>query len=48
MIDINKLEFKKFPGGELHITDSWTKNGLILQDNSVLCRIQNSDDLMKL
>ena len=48
MIDINKLEFKKFPGGELHITDSWTKNGLILQDNSVLCRIQNSDDLIKL
>lgn len=48
MIDINKLEFKKFPGGELHITDQWTKNGLILQDNTVLCRICNSEDLMKL
>ena len=48
MIDINKLEFKTFPGGELHITDSWIKDGTILQDNTVLCRIQCSDDLMKL
>ena len=48
MIDINKLEFKKFPGGELHITDSWIKDGTILQDNTVICRIQSSDDLMKL
>ena len=22
MIDVNKLEFKTFPGGELHIIDS--------------------------
>ena len=48
MINVNKLEFKKFPGGELHITDEWTKNGLIIQDNTVLCRINSSDDLMKL
>ena len=48
MIDVNKLEFKTFPGGELHIIDSWIQNGTILQDNSVLCRIQNSDDLIKL
>lgn len=48
MIDINKLEFKQFPGGELHITDSWTKNGSILQDQSILCRIKQTDDLMKL
>lgn len=48
MIDVNKLEFKKFPGGELHITDAWTKDGTILQDNTVLCRIKESDDLMKL
>lgn len=48
MIDINKLEFKKFPGGELHITDSWIKDGTILQDNTVLCRIQNTNDFMKL
>ncbi len=48
MIDVNKLEFKRFPGGELHITDAWTKSAEILQDNSVLCRIIVSDDLMKL
>lgn len=48
MIDVNKLDFAIFPGGELHILDNWIKNGTILQDNSVLCRIQNSNDLMKL
>ena len=48
MIDVNKLEFKNFPGGELHITDSWIKDGTILQDNTVLCRIQNTNDFMKL
>lgn len=48
MIDINKLQYIKFPGGELHVVDNWIQNGTILQDNSVLCRIQNSDDLMKL
>lgn len=48
MIDLNKIEYKIFPGGELHITDAWTENTRIMQDNSVLCRIQCSDDLMKL
>ncbi len=48
MIDINKLEFKQFPGGELHITDSWTKDGNILQDPTVICRIACTNDLMKL
>ena len=48
MINVNKLEFKTFPGGELHITDAWTKNGDILSDQTVLCRIKCSDDLMKL
>lgn len=48
MIDINKLNFKKFPGGELHILGDWINQGDLLQDNSVLCRIQNSDDIMKL
>lgn len=48
MINVNKLEFKQFPGGELHITDSWTKDGSILQDQTILCRIKCTDDLMKL
>lgn len=48
MIDINKIMFKKFPGGELHLTDDWTKNVHALQDDTILCRIQESDDLIKL
>lgn len=51
MIDINKIEFKKFPGGELHITNSWIMDASTANftlDDKVICRIQNSDDLMKL
>ena len=53
MIDINKLEFKKFPGGELHLTSSWVGSGChILSDHEneqrVYCRINSSDDFMKL
>ena len=47
MIDINKLEFKRFPGGELHLTDAWIKDGTILQDQTVLCRIIDTNDSMK-
>jgi ribose-phosphate pyrophosphokinase len=48
MLDINKLEFKKFPGGELHITDSWVKQINTSVEPLIICRICNSDDLMKL
>lgn len=48
MIDINKLNFKKFPGGELHIIGDWIQEGNLLRDNSVLCRIRCSDDIIKL
>ena len=50
MIDVNKIEFKKFPGGELHITNKWQQDW---EENrydhhDVICRIQSSDDFMKL
>lgn len=50
MIDINKIEFKKFPGGELHITDTWKQHweATRYDNEQAICRIQNSDDLMKL
>lgn len=48
MININKVEFKKFPGGELHITSKWLEDYNRTFQDIVLCRIQNSDDLMKL
>lgn len=53
MIDIGKVEFKKFPGGELHLTDSWYQaynrdDCIIINDGKILCRIQSSDDIMKL
>lgn len=50
MIDINKIEFKKFPGGELHITNKWYDEWVETRyDNEqAICRIQSSDDLMKL
>lgn len=56
MINVNNLEFKKFPGGELHLTNKWY-NDFYLELNpidrkddvdNVICRIQNSDDFMKL
>lgn len=48
MLDVNELQFKKFPGGELHITSDWLVNITDLKDDTVICRINNSDDLMKL
>lgn len=51
MIDVNKIEFKKFPGGELHITDSWIggpNNYNPEYPDKVICRVQESDDFMKL
>ena len=54
MIDVNSLEFKKFPGGELHITSKWwddyiTKTAIHgRQDDTVICRIMDSDDFMRL
>lgn len=50
MFDINKIEFKKFPGGELHITDKWIRDWELhrFDQSRVMCRIQNSDDFMKL
>ena len=47
IINLQNVLFKKFPGGELHITDDW------IQDRTscpikVIARIQSSDDLMKL
>lgn len=43
-MNIDQLNFKKFAGGELHLMPDWQN------DNSdyVSCRIQSSDDLMKL
>lgn len=57
MIDIDDLDFKEFPGGELHITSAWytrfilgEANPHIRKDNLavVLCRIRSSNDFMKL
>lgn len=50
MIDINEIEFKKFPGGELHITNKWQRDWEQerFNQNTVVCRIQSSDDFIKL
>lgn len=56
MIDVNSLEFKKFPGGELHITSKWwddivTKLTVCNEHtdtDKVICRIMDSEDLMRL
>ena len=50
MFGINTIEFKKFPGGELHITDSWQREWEQKRFNQgkVICRIQSSDDFIKL
>lgn len=52
-LDINQIEFKKFPGGELHITESWLqlKDGMCIDGkvfDHIICRINSSDDFMKL
>lgn len=41
---INDLEFKKFSGGELHLMPGWNNDNI----DYTSCRIQSSDDLMKL
>lgn len=55
MININDIEFKQFPGGELHITSDWwdtyikeITTGITEDDGTALCRIMCSDDFMKL
>ena len=47
MIDLNEINFKKFPGGELHLTDEWLEKYGDEQD-TILCRITSSDDIIKL
>jgi ribose-phosphate pyrophosphokinase len=48
LINVNKLQFKTFPGGELHITDEWLRQTNFCEVDGVLCRIQNCDDFFKL